>query len=185
MRIMRRDTPPELIMIRHAGAADAGRIAALHCASWRDAYAQVLDPVFLAGPIEADRRALWAERLGTPDAAQVVLLAETPEQETAGFICLFREFDPRWGSLIDNLHVSPMLRGRGIGERLIRAAVAMLGADRPFHLWAFEANDAGIRFYQRLGGTIVERGFDDMPAARGAPHVRIAWPDAAWLPMRD
>ncbi|WP_298190579.1 GNAT family N-acetyltransferase [Novosphingobium sp.] len=171
---MRNDTPPEPPAIRPADAADAGRIAALHCESWRDAYAQVLDPAFLAGPIEADRRALWAERLGAPAPAQGVLLAETPGHETAGFICFFRDNDPRWGTLIDNLHVDPALRGRGIGERLIRAAVATFAPDRPFHLWVFEANAAGVRFYLRLGGTIVERGIDDKPAARGAPHLRIA-----------
>lgn len=182
---MRSDTPPETPVIRHASAADADRIAALHCESWRDAYAQVLDPAFLAGPIEADRRALWAERLGAPASSQTVLLAEMPEHEAAGFICFFRDSDPRWGTLIDNLHVHPALRGHGIGDRLIRAAVASLAPDRPFHLWVFEANAAGIRFYQRLGGAIVERGIDDMPAARGAPHLRIAWPDAASLRMRD
>src|SRR3546814_2966887 len=55
------------ITIRHATLTDAGEIAAIHCASWRDAYANVLDPGFLSGPIEDDRRAIWSERLGKPD----------------------------------------------------------------------------------------------------------------------
>lgn len=185
MQTMCNDTPHKQHTFRRASACDADSIAALHCESWRDAYAHVLDPAFLAGPIEADRRALWADRLAAPAPGQVVLLAETPEREAAGFICFFRDSDPRWGSLIDNLHVRPALRGCGIGERLIRAAVAMLDPDRPFHLWVFEANAAAIRFYQRLGGETAERGIDEMPAAMGAPHLRMAWPNATCLRLRD
>lgn len=175
----------DAISIRPASAADAEAIATLHCESWRDAYRDVLDPAYLAGPIEADRRAVWADRLARPSATQRVLLAQTPEHAVAGFVCLYRDSDPRWGSLIDNLHVRPALRGRQIGERLLRAAVAELEPDEPFHLWVFEANASGIRFYQRLGGVPTERILDDMPAARGAPILRMAWPNAASLIGRD
>jgi ribosomal protein S18 acetylase RimI-like enzyme len=175
----------EQIIIRPARAADSEVIAAVHCESWRDAYAHVLDPAYLAGPIEADRHELWADRFAAPAPTQTVLVAETAQDEAAGFVCLFRESDARWGSLIDNLHVRPALRGRSIGERLIRAAVAELDPAQPFHLWVFEANAGGIRFYERLGGQKVERAFDDMPAARGAPILRMAWPSAASLPERD
>ena len=175
----------EQIIIRAARAAEAETIAAIHCESWRDAYAGVLDPEYLAGPIEADRRTLWADRLTRPAATQQVLVAKTDAHEVAGFVCLYRDHDARWGSLIDNLHVRPVLRGRSIGERLLRAAAAGLDPDRPFHLWVFEANAGGIRFYQRLGGTAAERMPDDMPAARGAPILRMVWPSAASLRLRD
>lgn len=177
-------TTREQIIIRPAGAADASGIAALHCESWRDAYADVLDPAFLAGPIEADRRALWADRFANPAPNQTVLLAETAQHAAAGFVCLYRDSDPRWGSLIDNLHVRPALRGRSIGEKLLRAAVAELDPRQAFHLWVFEANAAGIRFYQRLDGQVAERTLDDMPAAQGAPILRMIWPSAAGLLTR-
>lgn len=175
----------EMISIRPARATDADRIAALHCESWRDAYADVLDPAYLAGPIEADRHALWTRRLAEPDAMQSVLLAETAAHDAAGFVCFYRDSDARWGSLIDNLHVRPALRGQSIGERLLRAAVVELGPTQGFHLWVFEANTAGTRFYQRLGGVMAERTFDDMPAARGAPILRMVWPSAASFLARD
>ena len=109
----------------------------------------------------------------------------TVSGDAAGFVCLFRDHDPRWGSLVDNLHVRPVLRGRSIGEQLLRAAVAPLGADEAFHLWVFEANAGGVRFYQRLGGCVAGRAPDDMPAARGAPILRMVWQRAADLPSRD
>lgn len=43
------------IILRSANEGDAPAIAALHAASWRDAYADILAPDFLNGEIEADR----------------------------------------------------------------------------------------------------------------------------------
>ena len=45
------------------------------------------------------------------------------------------------------------------------------------HLWVFEANEAGLRFYERLGGKVVERDTSRIPAARGATVLRLHWPD--------
>jgi ribosomal protein S18 acetylase RimI-like enzyme len=177
--------PSRQIIIRPAVPADAITIAAIHCESWRDAYAGLLDPAYLAGPVEADRRAVWADRFSNPSPTQAVFLAESVSGEAAGFVCLFRNHDPHWGSLIDNLHVRPVLRGRSIGEQLLRAAVAPLGAEEAFHLWVFEANAGAVRFYRRLGGCVAESAPDDMPAARGAPILRMAWQSVADLPTRD
>src|SRR5262249_8815044 len=109
------------ITYRAAGAADAAAIAAIHTASWRDAYAGILDRDFLAGRIEEDRLALWTERLERPPETQLVEAAEE-DGRLVGFICAHRNADPRWGSWIDNLHITPQMRGRKIGEGLLRRA---------------------------------------------------------------
>lgn len=167
------------INVRHATLADASQIAAIHCASWRDAYASVLDEAFLAGPIEEDRRTLWSDRLQNPDQARVILLADAARATPAGFVCAYRDLDPVWGSWIDNLHVLPALRGLGIGEHLMRSAARALAAEAKMiglHLWTFEANQAALRFYRRLGGEVVERGTSQIPAAKGASILRVFWP---------
>ena len=165
--------------LRPATAADAAAIAALHTASWRDAYADILEPAFLAGPIEADRLALWDGRLRDPADGQLVQVAET-DGAVVGFVCAFRDADAKWGSLVDNLHVSPAMRGHGLGEILLRAAASRLaehGAQGGLHLWVFEANTAALRFYERLGGRVVERIVDKMAAAReGQTSLRVHWP---------
>jgi ribosomal protein S18 acetylase RimI-like enzyme len=167
------------LSLRPATAADVAAIAALHTASWREAYAEILDPAFLDGPIEADRLAVWEGRLRRPREGQLVQVAQTQTGEVAGFVCAFRDADARWGSLVDNLHVSPALRGHGLGERLLRAAAARLaedGAKGGLHLWVFEANTAALRFYERLGGRVVERMVDKMAAAReGQTSLRVQW----------
>lgn len=164
---------------RSATQADAASIAAIHVASWRDAYAPILDPEFLAGPVEADRLALWSMRLRTAGPMQLVHVAEDPSRTLVGFVCAYRNCDPDWGSLVDNLHVLPQMRGRSIGERLLRSAARRLkdkGSQMGLHLWVFEANESALRFYKRLGAQIVERDVSRIPAANRKPVLRAHWP---------
>lgn len=172
------------IRIRLASVEDVAQIATIHCASWRDAYADVLDPDYLAGLIEDDRRSLWLKRMAMPADSQTVLVADTPLMGLAAFLCAYRDNDSRWGSLIDNLHVLPHLRGRHVGEQLMRAAALAIRGEvvtAGLYLWVFESNQAGLRFYQRLGGQVVERGVSELAAAKGAPVLRVFWPDSSVL----
>ncbi len=165
--------------LRDAGTEDAAIVAAIHCASWRSAYAGVLEQSFLDGPIEADRTELWGDRLANPKPSQVVLLVEDAA-EPIGFICSFGNMDRDWGSLIDNIHVLPSRRGRGYGAFMMRSAAERLASRHPgvgIHLWVFEANEAGLRFYEKLGGKIVERDTSRIPAANGASVLRLHWAD--------
>ena len=167
------------LRLRPATAADVPAIAALHTASWRDAYADILDPAFLAGPIEADRLEVWKGRLRNSDENQLVHVAETEDGDVVGFICAFRNAHPAFGSHVDNLHTAPHMRGQGVGEKLLREAASLLesrGAEGGLHLWVFEANTAGLRFYQRLGGRVVEQSTSRMAAAPGKISLRVYWP---------
>ena len=172
------------ITIRQAGQADALHIASIHCASWRDAYSHILDAAYLAGPIEDDRHSVWAERLENPDKRRVILLAEDEETTPVGFGCAYRDLHDVWGSLIDNLHVDPRYRGKAIGQRILSALASSIARESKtqcLHLWVFEANEAALRFYRRLGGEIVERTESGIPAANGATVLRIFWPDISVL----
>lgn len=73
----------------------------------------------------------------------------------------------------------PQARSRRIGERLFRAVAGELSArasSSGLHLWVFEANAAGLRFYERLGGRVVERDRSEIPAAGGKAVLRVYWP---------
>lgn len=166
--------------LRDAGMEDAANVAAIHCASWRSAYVSILEQSFLDGPIEIDRASLWRDRFTNPQAAQMVLIAEKARAQPIGFLCAFGGLDPKWGSLIDNIHVLPTHRGQGCGAWLMRMVAMRLISDYPgmgIHLWVFEANEAGLRFYRRLGGEVVERDVSQIPAANGATVLRLYWPD--------
>ncbi len=167
-----------------ADRADAAAIASLHAKSWQDAYRSILDPNFLAGPIEADRLTLWSDRLADPAPSLIVQTARGSAHQLIGFIAAFRDHDPRWGSWVDNLHVAPEMRGQKIGERLLRSMaqnLASQGTDNGLYLWVFEANQAGLRFYQRLGGKVVEHDTSRIPAASGKTILRVHWPTLSAL----
>jgi ribosomal protein S18 acetylase RimI-like enzyme len=158
------------IAIRPATEVDAANIAAIHAASWRDAYANILAPEFLSGCIEADRLAVWSRRLRERPPNQFVNVALDSTRRAQAFACSYRDFDPVWGSLLDNLHVVPQARGQGIGELLLRFVIGQLSERKSglgLHLWVFEANVAGLRFYERLGGRIVGSDTSEIPAAGG------------------
>jgi len=167
------------IVIRSAAEADAVSIAMIHAASWRDAYAHILAPEFLNGGVEADQLAVWSERLRDRPPSQLVDIAVDATGQAVAFVCVYRDVDPCWGSLVDNLHVLPQVRGQGIGGRLFHAAVgqlAMTGSASGLHLWVFEANVAGLRFYRRLGGRVVGKDISRIPAAAGKVVLLVHWP---------
>jgi GNAT superfamily N-acetyltransferase len=169
--------------LREAVATDAETIALLHTASWRDAYSNVLDATYLAGPIEQERLAYWKSELVAADAGQRVILAED-EDNAVGFICVRWPGSPAWGAWVGNLHVGRASRGKGAGKQRLKAAatwVTSIDAQSGLYLWVFEANEPALSFYEHLGGEIVEKSSSEIPAANGAPIVRVWWPRATHL----
>ena len=172
--------------LRTANADDAKEIALLHTANWRSAYAGILDPAYLSGPVEADRRTVWQERLTAgPDDLEVIV-AECG-QGIVGFASLFHEREPDWGGFVDNLHSAASVRGEGVGKALLSEAarrVAARDAHKGLYLWVFERNEAAVGFYRALGGEIAERLLSDWDKAPDEVRYRMHWPRAADLANR-
>lgn len=162
---------------RDATPTDAPLIAAIHVASWRIAYAHIMDPAYLAGGIEADRLATWTQRLKAPQPGQRVIIAER-DGEAIGFTCVIGGSDPRWGTLVDNLHALPAAKGSGIGTGLLDQAArwAVEGwPDAGLFLWCYTDNVAARGFYRARGGVEVEDWDKRGPDGRTLPEKRIAW----------
>lgn len=168
-------------MLRPATADDVAVIAQLHIESWRSAYRDILDPAYLAGPIEQERLEVWTSRFAAPNADMTVTLAEDAAGPI-GFVCTFGNEDPVWGAMVDNLHVLPRAKGRGVGRLLLGSAGAWAAHRYPgasLHLWVFEANEAARRFYDRMGGVVVERILEPIAGGGEAHSLRYAWSDPA------
>ncbi len=163
--------------IRAATIADADTIATIHAASWRSAYRGILSEATLGTGLDDERRRHWRHKLGAATGDDNVLLAGD-----LGFIAVWAEGDAGFGAYIDNLHVRPGSRGGGIGRRLMGEAAHRLLARREkrAHLWVFDANVRTVDLYLRLGGEIVERGFDDVDGVK-VPHSRVVWRDVTPL----
>jgi ribosomal protein S18 acetylase RimI-like enzyme len=140
------------LRIRSARPADVPAVAALHVASWRDAYRDVLDARFLAGPIETALGAHWQAMLGGKRRPGAVILA-TAAREVAGFAAAWREGT---NCHVDNLHVRPGMRNAGIGRALLGFAARRLETQgcTSADLWVFARNAGALRFYARLGAEL-------------------------------
>jgi ribosomal protein S18 acetylase RimI-like enzyme len=171
------------IGIRPIAATDAGTVADLHAASWRSAYRGMLRDEYLDTEVAADRLQAWTSRLGGAADSEFGFIAEAAG-EAVGFVFMLGGEDPTWGTLIDNLHVLPGLKGRGIGRRLLEAAAHETGRRYPgerVHLFVFEKNLDARRFYAGVGGREVERTTVEPPGGGVQVRWRVVWDDAAQL----
>ena len=183
--------PLDDLRFRLADVSDAHAVAALHADSWRRHYRGAYSDAFLDGDVEADRLGVWTERLGDPDRPAHTIVAENGGGRVIAFAHTVFEVDPRWGALLDNLHVEHGEKRRGIGSRLMTlSARAVMSRGTGLYLWVLEQNLDARAFYESRGGTCVERVLVPSPGGvgsrlAGSPvGLRYAWPDPGVLDVR-
>jgi GNAT superfamily N-acetyltransferase len=174
--------------LRVAGPDDAEKVALLHADSWRRHYRSAYADSYLDGDILTDRLSVWSSRLATP-ADSMTVLAED-RTGLVGFVHVVFDEDARWGSLIDNLHITHDRQRTGVGSVLLaRAAdaVAEQATGKSIYLWVLQQNTAAQQFYRAMGGTCIEKTLISPPGGvpsrlNGSPHMlRFIWPDASLL----
>ena len=170
--------------LREATPRDVDAIAGLHADSWRRNYRGAFLDSFLDGDVFADRQAVWTERLAQPDPASFTIVAEH-DGDFLGFSYTKLGADPRFGALLDNLHVTHSHKRLGIGTRLVAETAWGLLARAPasgLYLFVLEQNTPAQAFYAARGGVEVAREMrGPFPGGGTAPAVRIAWPDPSVL----
>ncbi len=147
-----------MIDIRPAKFSDHGAIAKLHAENWRQNYRGILRNTFLDNEVEQERFIFWYNRLRYPGNNQEVKVA-IKDKNLAGFSCLLLNDDPAFGSLLDNLHVAKSFQRAGIGKLLMREVAKVIcdkAANPKMYLWVYQANEAAINVYRRLGGKSFE-----------------------------
>jgi GNAT superfamily N-acetyltransferase len=173
-----------MVTLRDATESDSAAIAQLHAKSWRSAYRGILSDEYLDARAHSERAVLWRTRYSEKTVKPFfVILAEISAQ-LPGFVCVFPNEDPTFGSFVDNLHVTPELTRKGIGRRLLAETARRLIADQTpggVYLWAIEQNNNARQFYSSVGA--VEVGCEEgaMPDGGRVREVRCYWPDPAKL----
>jgi GNAT superfamily N-acetyltransferase len=111
------------MFVRHAGADDAERLAAIHVESWKSAYrGQVPDPYLDALSARVD---LWRELVSDRRPSRAVLVL-VDRAEPIGFAYCTTQADAADDELIGevaSMYVEPSMWRRGGGRLLIAAAV--------------------------------------------------------------
>jgi ribosomal protein S18 acetylase RimI-like enzyme len=189
---MAADDPPmaadDAVTYRTAVPADAGAIASLHADSWRRHYRGAYSDAFLDGDVATERLAVWTDRMNEPGEGRSTIVAES-DGVVVGFCHAVFDHDPRWGTLVDNLHVTYRLKAGSIGTRLLARTAEVVVGRRPrtgLYLWVLEQNTAAQAFYEARGGVRVEHGWAGTPGGdprlNGNPgRFRYAWSDPSVL----
>jgi GNAT superfamily N-acetyltransferase len=125
-------------VIRRATPADAEGIAAVEVRTFRHAYADIVDPAFLAELDPDERASAWHEGLAQTD--RTIFVAEA-EGRIVGYTSVRDDGNLR------TLYVDPVAQGAGVGTRLL-AEAEQAGARE---LEVFAANGHGRRFYEARG----------------------------------
>ncbi len=138
--------------VRAAGPDDAQGIAAVHVATWRDAYAGLLPDEVLAGLEVGERAERWRSRLAEPGEGVFALVFEA-NGHLQGFVSGGPSRDEFPGGEVYAIYVDPACQGRGAGRRLLAAATRLL-ADAGFtdaSLWVLAGNRPARGFYESQG----------------------------------
>jgi len=171
------------MLLRPATPDDAPAVAALHADSWRRHYRGAYSDDFLDGDVDADRLAVWTERL-TDAAAATSTTVAVDDGEVVGFVHTVFDESPEWGALLDNLHVVFGRKRHGVGRRLMAAsalAVVERGGSPALYLWVLEGNTAAQAFYEAQGGVRSGSKRSTPPGGGEIVAFRYAWADASSL----
>jgi len=173
-----------VIEYRQARLSDAQAIGLLHARSFRENVRGEFTDAFLDEDLPADLLRLWQGRLDRPHEHQFVQVA-LDDADLLGFVCAYGAQDPRWGSLIDNLHVVHSARKTGVGSSLMERAGAWLVSrytDVAVYLLVLESNSVARRFYERLGARNVETVTMETHGGAVVRSCRYTWPRPQRLP---
>ena len=142
------------VTIRPARPEDAAAVARVRADSWRDTYAHVLSPEFLAALDPVGDAERWRGTIVamTEDPSVGMFVVAEVDGTVRGFAIagvprpLPAETPPReWQLFL--IYQDAALHGTGSGQALLEASIG----DRSAHLWTAEDNPRAIAFYRRNG----------------------------------
>lgn len=167
-----------MIAVRRARLADASGIAAVHVATWRSAYANILPDEFLAN-LSITRLTHYYEhciRLGLSVHVAATYGGRGGEPPVLGFASASRNRASKLGDgEVETLYVLDDYQNRGLGGQLLRSSakhLAQLGC-RSVFAWVLRDNPS-VFFYQRLGGKIISTG-TTLVSSQPIPQSAYAW----------
>lgn len=188
------------VALRPVREGDVEGLAQLHADAWQQAYAGIIPAeilprfgreqrrLFWRGALEQSERHPWVDvAVAAPAAGEESGEGDDRtggEEEILGFVWSRLTGQPESGfeAEIVAINVAPRHWRRGIGRRLMAAAVDRLAAVAAggVYLWVLEDNRAGRAFYDALGGRIVDHGSESF-GDTVLPTLAYAWKPLAAL----
>jgi ribosomal protein S18 acetylase RimI-like enzyme len=175
-----------MLVFREPTASDSGTIAQLHAQSWQENYRGAFSDSFLDDGVFSERSGVWAERFQRPNPKQLITVAEL-DGAMVGFACAYLGDHPKYGTLLDNLHVVSNAQGMGIGSKLMADIAKKNATQNPasgMYLWVLQQNKKAIDFYEAAGGEWVETVVGNDIGDREVLKCRYIWPSVGALYQR-
>jgi RimJ/RimL family protein N-acetyltransferase len=163
------------VELRQPSPADGERLARMHYASWRDAYASFLPAQFWGEATEQRWISRWTAGLQSPQPGSATLIA-LRDGEILGFATAGpARPNPTAGTPVRDrelrsIYIRASEYGSGLADRLLEA---VLPGQAPAELWVFEANDRARRFYARHGFTPDGARHQFGPELGGQAEIRL------------
>jgi RimJ/RimL family protein N-acetyltransferase len=145
-----------MVSIRDAQLEDVPAIAAVHVASWKEAYRGMLPDDYLDTLSIDDRLPWWEERFRRGlEANEIVLVAEDDEHGVQGFASTRQRDEFPQTAELAAIYLSPDSWGHGVGKHLLDAVVCRLLelGSNDVVLWVHPDNHRARRFYEAAGWT--------------------------------
>jgi ribosomal protein S18 acetylase RimI-like enzyme len=139
------------LVLREATIADLRPLAELHVRTFNETH---VGP-FGSGPSYSTREWQWREKLSESDATNFVLVLETATKELVGFIwCHPTKDNPTWAARLNKIYLRREYQRRGLGKRMVAAAVDRLLEHGLTSMALFTEvdNEPACNFYEQLGG---------------------------------
>jgi len=146
------------LVLREATLADLRPLAELHVRTFNETH---VGP-FGSGPTYSTREWQWREKLAESDATHFVLVLETAAKQLVGFIwCHPTSDNPTWAARLNKIYLLREYQRRGLGKRMVAAAVDRLLEHGLTSMALFTEvdNEPACNFYEQLGG---ERQLNDL-----------------------
>lgn len=151
---MRRAEQLRGVSVSQATPADAAEIAAVHVASWRAAYRDLMPASYLEAMSQPEEAARWARSLSMEQLRpRRTLVAQQDGGPVIGYATVGEDPEEPGKGLLFLMYVAPDWWGRGVGDALMDASehtLAALGFEHA-NLWVLEANQRARKFYERRG----------------------------------
>ena len=157
------------LVLREATISDLRPLAELHVRTFNETH---VEP-FGSGPTYSTREWQWREKLSETDATHFVLVLETAATQLVGFIwCHPTNDNPKWAARLNKIYLLREYQRRGLGTRMVAAAVDRLLEQglTSMALFTETDNEPACNFYEQLGG---ERQLNE----RGEFEGMYGWPD--------
>ena len=164
------------IKIRTAQSKDAAEIARIHVEAWRDAYATLLPPEYLARLDPRIEAARWNR--AADNRLENTLVADADGAVT-GYAIIGPARDQRAtpAGEIYALYVETDWHEQGIGRALVEAAFERFRGRRIAEavIWCLEGNVAARGFYERCGGRRLSQAKVEQVGGVTLPVIGYCW----------